>query len=133
MYRLSQFSKITLAFFFVSTIIQKKYEKMLLKEKILSLLEEKKAKDVLVFDSCQIADAVIIASGTSTKNVSSIAEFIAGELKNFIPKVTIEGMREGNWVVVDARSIILHLFHPEYRQHVNLEELLNENTSTSRL
>lgn len=71
-----------------------------------------------------LADYMIVASGTSQKHLSTLADHIAEKLHglgmSFVP---IEGKDVSDWVVVDAGTVIVHLFRPEVRQLYNLEKM----------
>lgn len=70
------------------------------------------------------ADRMVIASGTSARHVSSIADHIAQALKEAgFQHVPVEGKEVGDWVLVDAGDIIVHLFRPEARAHYSLEKM----------
>ncbi len=96
-----------------------------LKDFIVEKLEEKKANDVTVMElgeQVPLAKYLIFASGRSTKNVSAIADFVSRELKNIAGrKMSIEGLNQSNWVLIDVGDVIVHIFHPETREHFNLE------------
>ena len=98
-----------------------------LKEYVLEVLTNKKAQDVSLIDlrgKNALADYIIIASGTSIKHVSSMADFISLEIKHkFNMSVAIEGMNTSSWVVLDATDIIIHIFYPETRAHYRLEQI----------
>lgn len=89
---------------------------------------DRKAINVRAFDLSQIealGDYALICSGTSTKHVSSIAEYIKQEIKkkyNILPQAT-EGMNEGKWVVLDYGILIIHVFYEYVRQAYSLEKL----------
>ncbi|MDX1917370.1 MAG: ribosome silencing factor [Rickettsiaceae bacterium] len=98
-----------------------------LKNYIISLLEDKKAENISVIalpPSNLLAKYMIIASGRSTKNVSSIAEFITSEIHaNTSIDVGLEGFGQAEWALVDCGDIIVHIFHPEARMRFKLEDL----------
>ena len=74
-----------------------------------------------------IAEYMIFASGRSVKNIQAIAEFTAIELKKELKwKVDVEGLKGSDWVLLDAGDVIVHLFHPETRERLKLEELWNK-------
>jgi ribosome-associated protein len=91
-------------------------------------LEDGKAENIVTIDlkgKTDIADYMIIASGTSTRHASFLAESLVQKIRNVEPASisAIEGMNEGNWVLVDAGDIIVHIFQPEYRTTYNLEKM----------
>lgn len=90
-------------------------------------LIEKKSSDVVRIDlggKSSIADYMVIASGSSQRHIQSTGEL----LKNFlnqqgIKPIYIEGTPPCDWVLLDAGSVIVHLFRPEVREHYNLEKM----------
>lgn len=68
---------------------------------------------------------MIIASGTSDRHTSSLAQNLIKNVKEKLDynHVTVEGMSEGNWVLVDIGDVIVHIFKPEYREMYNLEKM----------
>lgn len=71
-----------------------------------------------------IADYMIVASGRSARHVTSLAEKLKDRLHEagmgFVP---VEGKETGDWVLLDAGDIIVHLFRPEIRQMYHLERM----------
>ena len=95
--------------------------------KIEDILESKKAKDIKKIDiknKTTIADYFIIASGTSTTHVKSLADNLEEELKknNVYPK-KIEGYNTGSWILLDYDNIIVHIFTENERINYSLEDL----------
>ncbi len=96
-------------------------------ESILSSLDENKAEDVISINlkgKSQIADFMVICSGRSSRQVGSIAEKLSDDLKQayaIFPKV--EGKDQGDWVLIDAGDVIVHVFRPEVREFYQLEKL----------
>ena len=95
--------------------------------KIEDILESKKAKDIKKIDiknKTTIADYFIIASGTSTTHVKSLADNLEEELKknNVYPK-KIEGYNTGSWILLDYDDIIVHIFTENERINYSLEDL----------
>ena len=93
---------------------------------ILSTLDDDKAQDVLTIDltgKTSIADRMIIASGTSARAVAAMAEHLLIKLKALRIKPGSEGQKYGDWVVIDAGDVIVHLFRPEVRLFYDLERL----------
>jgi ribosome-associated protein len=67
---------------------------------------------------------MIVATGRSSRSVVALAQKLEERLSALGMKdVVIEGTEEGNWVVVDAGDIIVHLFRPEVRDFYNIEKL----------
>lgn len=103
-----------------------------LKKMIHKILDDNKALDITVIDlksKSFIADFMIIASGTSSRHLQSMAEILLSDLKRFgIEDCRIEGRDSNDWKLVDAITIIIHLFHPEKRQFYDLENMWSEKT-----
>ena len=71
-----------------------------------------------------IADHMVIASGRSSRQVSSMATKLAEKIKQQFGKpVRIEGLPTADWVLIDADDVIVHLFRPEVRSFYNLERM----------
>ena len=90
-------------------------------------LDEDKADDVKVVPlagKSDIADFMVVASGTSSRRLDSITEHLIERLKAAGVKDShAEGRRSGEWVLVDAGDVIVHLFRPESREHYAIEKL----------
>jgi len=90
----------------------------------------RKAIDLVVLDISKItsiADSFIICSGHSSRQVTAIAEFVCIELKKQgIKPLSIEGMQEGHWVILDYGRVIIHIFHQPVREFYNLEGLWSD-------
>ena len=69
-----------------------------------------------------LADAIVIASGRSARHVSAIAEHLARRLKEvgYGARPT-SGAAAGDWALVDAGDVIVHVFRPEVRDYYDLE------------
>jgi ribosome-associated protein len=70
-----------------------------------------------------IADRMIIASGTSARMVSAMADHLLTKLKADGIKAQSEGQKFGDWVVIDAGDVIVHLFRPEVRTFYAIERI----------
>jgi ribosome silencing factor RsfS/YbeB/iojap len=98
-----------------------------LKTLIASVLDDNKAQDIEVIDLkglTSIADYMIVATGQSNRQVIALADKVSEKLKEagyLGPRV--EGMPHGDWVIVDAYDIIVHLFRPEVREFYNIEKM----------
>jgi ribosome-associated protein len=86
-----------------------------------------KAEDIVTIDltgKSSIADTMVVASGRSNRHVASIAEQVIKDVeKAGVPRVRVEGLRQGDWVLIDAGDVIVHVFRPEVRTHYNLEKM----------
>ncbi len=71
-----------------------------------------------------ITDMMLIASGRSARHVGAIADHLLRALKNAgCENIRVEGLQTGDWVLIDAGDILIHLFRPEVREFYNLEKL----------
>ncbi|MBT8373840.1 MAG: ribosome silencing factor [Deltaproteobacteria bacterium] len=87
----------------------------------------RKAFDLVVLDVrvlTSVADAFIICSGRSNRQVTAIAEFIQTELKKAGKNpLNVEGKKEGLWVLLDYGHVIIHVFYESVRHFYDLEGL----------
>ena len=94
---------------------------------ILQTLEDHKAEDVVVIDlagKSTIGDQMVIATGRSSRQVISLADHLVQALKaQGLVGITPEGIRQGDWVLIDAGDVIVHLFRPEVRTFYGLEKM----------
>jgi ribosome-associated protein len=101
---------------------------------IVTSLGDRKAEDVLTIDltgKSDIADRMVIASGTSQRHVSSLSDAVVEALKSIgYEHIPVEGKEAGDWVLVDAGDIIVHLFKHDIRQYYNLEKMWSVTPST---
>lgn len=101
-----------------------------LKDVAFSVLDENKAQDIEVItlpEGTALADYMIIASGSSSRQVTALADKLVDALAEKNVKDTrTEGLRNGDWVVVDAHDIIIHIFRPEVRSFYNIEKMWRE-------
>ena len=91
------------------------------------LLDSKKATRVKVLrvtDVTVMADYFVIASGTSSTHVKSLAEEVELRLKEAgEAPLRTEGFHTNNWFLLDYGSVIVHVFSPEAREFYDLEHL----------
>ena len=87
----------------------------------------RKVKNLVLLDVrglSSIADFFIICSGRSNRQVSAIADFIQTDLKSEgIRPLSVEGKKEGHWVLLDYGHVILHVFYDPMRDFYDLESL----------
>ncbi len=94
-------------------------------DRILQSLEDGKAENVVTIDlagKTEIADYMVIASGRSARQVTALTD----HLLEALPKKwrsAVEGKAQGDWVLIDAGDVIIHLFRPEIRTYYNLEKM----------
>ena len=98
-----------------------------LSKSVIDALEELKAKDVREIDvrgKTSIADLLVIASGTSARHHTSIADEVARFAKKAgVMPLGVEGEVEGEWVLVDLGDVIVHVMLPRIREFYGLERL----------
>ena len=98
---------------------------------IAKILDTKKARDIKILkvnEKTVIADYFVIAAGTSSTQVKSLAD----EVEYVIAKDTglkpsnVEGRGLGNWILIDYDNVLVHVFNPQTRDFYNLEKLWAE-------
>tara|TARA_B100000953_G_scaffold92222_1_gene75182 strand:+ start:81 stop:422 length:342 start_codon:yes stop_codon:yes gene_type:complete len=103
----------------------------LLKEFIISALEDNKAEDIIsinVQNKTSVTDYMIIVSGRSSRHVKSIADNLIKILKkNKIKPIGIEGYTKSEWILLDFGDLLVHVMHPDKRNFYTLEKLWDEN------
>jgi ribosome-associated protein len=93
---------------------------------ILAELEDAKAEDTVTIDlegTSSVADFVVVTTGRSNRQVAAIADRVIDALHKIRVKTKVEGKQTGDWVLVDAGDVILHVFRPEVRAFYNLEKM----------
>lgn len=98
-----------------------------MKNLIVTSLDDDKGVDIQVIDlegQSALADYIIVASGTSSRHIVSMAEKLRERLHTEGAEgIRIEGIGQANWVVLDAGDVIVHLFRPEVREFYNIEKM----------
>ncbi|MFM7443311.1 MAG: ribosome silencing factor [Tabrizicola sp.] len=94
---------------------------------VLASVDDDKAEQIVQIDlrgRSDVADYMVICSGRSSRQVTSISEKLADRLKqNYRLSVKMEGKETGDWVLVDAGDVIVHVFRPEVRDFYQLEKM----------
>jgi ribosome-associated protein len=90
-------------------------------------LEGDKAEDIVTIDlsdKSEIADFMVVCSGRSSRQVGALAEKLSASLKIEHEVFSrIEGKTAGDWVLLDAGDILVHIFRPEVREFYQLEKM----------
>ena len=98
-----------------------------LQQVAVAALEDIKARDITVFDVRQqtsLYDTLIIASADSNRQVKALANNVREKLKDAGASILgVEGEDAGEWVLVDAGDLVVHIMQPAVRAYYNLEEL----------
>ena len=90
-------------------------------------LEDIKARDITVLDVRKLTslyDTMVIATAESNRQVKALANHVREKLKDVGAAIMgVEGEETGEWVLVDAGEIVVHIMQPQARAYYNLEEL----------
>ncbi|MEM8591876.1 MAG: ribosome silencing factor [Pseudomonadota bacterium] len=94
---------------------------------ITKTLTEEKAEEIVEIDlrgKSEMGDFMVVASGRSTRQVSALAEKLTDKLKADLGILCrVEGKSAGDWVIIDAGDVIVHIFRPEVREFYQLEKM----------
>lgn len=94
---------------------------------VLELLSDNKAEDIVQIDlrgKSSVCDHMVICSGRSSRQVAAISEKLSDELKaRFGVLCQMEGRDTGDWVLIDAGDVVVHVFRPEVREFYQLEKM----------
>ena len=100
---------------------------------VLTQLDDDQAQDIVTIDlkgKSSIADHMVIATGSSSRQVAAMAEHLEHRLKQAgVEGLGLEGMRQADWVLIDANDVIIHLFRPEVREFYGLERMWVDDMS----
>jgi len=106
---------------------QASYTSQDLRDTVLTTLSDTKAEDVVEIDlrgKSSIGDYMVVCSGRSSRQVAALSEKLAEDIKsNFGVSVRMEGRDTGDWVLIDAGDVIVHVFRPEVRAFYQLEKM----------
>jgi ribosome-associated protein len=98
-----------------------------LRDAVLKSLDADKGEDIVTIDlrgKSNIADFMIIATGRSARQVSAMADRLIRDLQPELAfRMAVEGLPQGDWVLVDCGDVIAHLFRPEVRDFYALEKM----------
>lgn len=94
---------------------------------ILSSLNEMKAEETVVIDlsdKSSIGETMVVTTGRSNVHLASIADRVVKDLKaSGMTGIAVEGLRQGDWVVIDAGNVLVHVFRPEVRAFYAIEKM----------
>ena len=94
---------------------------------IVDALEDVKAQDIQVFNTEHLSplfERVIIASGTSNRQTKALSASVRDKVRDAgFGKPRIEGEDNGEWIIADCGSAVVHIMQPVIRQYYNLEEI----------
>ena len=100
-------------------------------------LDGAKAEDVTVIDlegKTSIGEYMVVASGRSQRHVGAVADHLIKALKDAgYGRARVEGLPQGDWVLIDAGEVIVHLFRPEVREFYNLEKMWSADRPMERM
>ena len=98
-----------------------------LAERVQSQLYYDKAEDVKIIDlqgKADFADYIVIATGRSSRHISALADNLVDLFKEKgVENIGVEGQAKGDWVLVDAHDIIVHIFRKEIRDIYDLDKM----------
>ena len=90
-------------------------------------LDDDKGEDIVVIDlrgKSTIADFMVIATGRNSRQLAAMATHLDQKLtKAGVKKISVEGANTGDWVLLDAGDVVVHLFRPEVRTFYALEKM----------
>ena len=96
-------------------------------EAVLASVDDDKAEQIVQIDlrgRSDVADYMVICSGRSSRQVAAISEKLADRVKqSFGILAKMEGKETGDWVLIDAGDVIVHVFRPEVRDFYQLEKM----------
>jgi len=94
---------------------------------VMSSLDDDQAEDIVpiaLTGKSPVADHMVVCSGRSSRQVGAIAEKLAERVKKeHGVHVKMEGKDQGDWVLIDAGDVIIHVFRPEVREFYQLEKM----------
>lgn len=93
---------------------------------VMKSIDDDKGQDIVTIPlagKSSIADHMVVASGTSSRQVAAMAQKLVERVKKQGGSCRIEGMTNADWVLIDAGDVVVHLFRPEVRSFYNLERM----------
>lgn len=105
-------------------------ESIALAKKIMTILEEKKATDILALDISEIstlADYFILASAENSRQLDALEDAVEEGVRLEVNK---EGESSSGWILMDYRDVVVHLFTKEQREFYDLEKIWSDAKRT---
>jgi nicotinate-nucleotide adenylyltransferase len=104
---------------------------------IVESIDADKGEDIVVIDlrtKSSIADYIVVASGRSGRQVGAMASNILHRLQPRLSRhIAVEGMGQGDWVLIDCGDVVVHLFRPEVRSFYAIEKMWGLRTPQGAL
>ena len=101
------------------------------------LIEDKKGEDLVIIDvrgRASYTDFILICSARSARHVQGLAEFIESEsARQGLRPLSVEGLPQGHWVVMDYQDAVVHLFYEPLRKVYDIEGLWSEAPRLERV
>ncbi len=108
-----------------------------LQRAIVDGLEDVKAQDIRVFNTAHLSplfERVVLASGTSNRQTKALAASVRDSVREAgFPKPRIEGEENGEWIIVDCGSAVVHVMQPAIRQYYTLEDIWGDKPVRMRI
>ncbi|WP_346837259.1 ribosome silencing factor [Microbulbifer sp. SAOS-129_SWC] len=105
-----------------------------IKQTAVSALEDLKGKDIVSLDVSELSDVMdtlVICTGTSSRQVKSLADNVVEEGKKAgLRPIGVEGMEQGEWVLVDYGDLVVHVMQADVRSFYDLEKLWSMTPNT---
>ena len=96
-------------------------------------LDDDKAENILVISldgKSAMADYMVVASGVSSRQITAMAQHLEFKLKQKkVDVLGMEGLRQADWILIDANDVIVHIFRPEVREFYGLERMWANDAS----
>ena len=101
-----------------------------LKDKIIAALEDVKGRQIVALDVRELTDMtdyMVIASGSSNRQVKALAENVIDEMRQLgLRAIGSEGDEAADWILVDYADVVVHIMLPEARTFYDLESLWSD-------